>query len=319
MTVRPAEVSSALPAADLDVPAAAGPRWSLALPRGGSLELGGRRPLVMGVVNITPDSFSDGGRYLAADRATERALEILRQGADLVDLGAESTRPGGGVYGEGAREVPAAEEIDRLLPVLERLRGATDRPISVDTRKGEVARAALAAGADLVNDVGALADPQAAAAVAEAGCPVVLMHSRGRIDSMQRGIHFDHLLSEVAEELSAALERAVAAGVDRGQTILDPGIGFGKTAEQNLSLIRHLGEMARLGRPLLVGASRKAFIGAVTGAQVEDRLPGSLAAAGWSALAGAAVVRVHDVAETVQFLEVWRALAGAATGGEADR
>jgi dihydropteroate synthase len=289
--------------------------WTLRLPRGRSLSLGGR-PRVMGVLNLTPDSFSDGGLWADLPRAVDRAHRMLDEGADLLDLGAESTRPGGGVYGTGAAEVPAGEETARLLPVLEAVRRATDAPISVDTRKGEVAELALAAGADLVNDVSALADPRLARAVAAAGCPVVLMHSRGELASMQIGIRFEDLLGEVRAELAAALARAVAAGIAAEQVVLDPGIGFGKTAEQNLALIARLDELAGLGRPLLLGASRKSFLakaveraGGSPPPPPAGRLAGSLAAVGWAALRSAAVVRVHDVAETVQFLRVWQAIA----------
>jgi dihydropteroate synthase len=286
--------------------------WSLPLPRGRRLELG-VRPLVMGVVNITPDSFSDGGRWLAPERAVEHGLELLAEGADLLDLGAESTRPGGGVYGEGAAAVPADEELARLLPALEGLRARSDAPLSVDTRKAAVARAAAAAGADLINDVSALGDPEMGGVVAAAGLPLVLMHSRGALATMQRDIRFRDVVAEVAAELAQALARAAAAGVDPERVILDPGIGFGKTTEQNLLLLRHLDRLAALGRPVLVGASRKSFIGHVTGAAPGERLPGSLAAAAWAAAAGAAVVRAHDVAATIQLLRVWRAIAA---GGE---
>lgn len=274
----------------------------------------------MGILNLTPDSFSDGGLFLAPERAIERGLAMLEEGADLLDLGAESTRPGGGVYGEGARTVPEDEELARLLPVLRGLRQATDAPLSVDTRKGRVAREALAAGADLINDVSALADPELGRAVAAAGCPLVLMHSRGEIATMQRGIHFADLLSEIHSELSQAVERALALGIDPGQLILDPGIGFGKTAAQNLLLVRRLDAFADLGRPLLLGASRKSFLGKIAGdAPPDRRLGGSLAAVGWAALQGAALVRVHDVAETAQFLAAWQAIAGADSPGEAGR
>lgn len=261
----------------------------------------------MGILNLTPDSFSDGGLWNDPPRAVERALSMLDEGADLLDLGAESTRPGGGVYGAGAAEVPAEEELARLLPVLEAVRRATDAPISVDTRKGEVAERALAAGADLINDVSALADPRLARAVAEAGCPVVLMHSRGELATMQRGIRFEDLLGEVHAELADALARARAAGIDEPQVVLDPGIGFGKTREQNLALIARLGELAALGRPLLLGASRKSFIGLGP----SQRLGGSLATVAWT-FRSAAIVRVHDVAETVQLLNVWEALEASA-------
>lgn len=289
-------------------------RWTLRLPAGRRLLLG-ERPLLMGVLNLTPDSFSDGGLWTDPARAVDRALAMLDGGADLVDLGAESTRPGGGVYGSGAHPVPADEELDRLLPVLEPLRRGTSAPLSVDTRKGAVARQALAAGADLINDVSALADPELGAAVAAAGCPLVLMHSRGELPTMQRGIAFHDLLGEVRGELAQAVRRAVAAGIDEAQLIVDPGLGFGKTAEQNLALLRRLPELAAIGRPLLVGASRKSFVGAAERqaqpAPPSDRLAGSLAALAWAAAGGAAVVRVHDVAESARFLAVWRAIAEA--------
>ncbi len=285
--------------------------WTLRLPRGRSLALG-ERTRVMGVLNLTPDSFSDGGSWLDPDRAVEHGLRMLAEGADLIDLGAESTRPGGGVYGEGARTVAAEEESARLLPVLTALRAATGAPLSVDTRKGEVAAVALAAGADLINDVTGLSDPRLGEAVAAAGCPLVLMHSRGELATMQRGIRFDDLLGEVRAELAEAMGRAAAAGVDAAQLVLDPGIGFGKTWEQNLELIRRLDELDALGRPLLLGASRKSFLAraAARPAPPEERLGGSLAAVAWAASRGTALVRVHDVAETVQLLDVWYAIAG---------
>lgn len=284
----------------------------LDLPRRGELRLVPGAPRILAVVNVTPDSFSDGGRFLAPDRAVEQALRLADEGADLLDLGAESTRPGGGVYGDGAREVAADEEISRLLPVLERLRPLTSLPISVDTRKAAVARAALAAGADLVNDVSALADPEMAGVVRDAGCPAILMHSRGELATMQATIAFRDVVAEVGAELVALRDRAVAAGIAADRVLLDPGLGFGKSAAQNLELLAATRALAALGSPLVVGASRKSFVGAVTGAAVGDRLPGSLAAAGWAAAGGASMLRVHDVAATRQFLAVWRAVAEAA-------
>ena len=268
------------------------------------------RPLVMGILNITPDSFSDGGLWLEPERAVEQALTMVEEGADLLDLGAESTRPGGGVYGDGARTLAPAEELDRLLPVLEPLRRATDVPLSVDTRKGAVARPALAAGADLINDVGGLSDSELLATVAEVGCPVVAMHSRGEIAEMQRGIEFDDVVAEVADELALVARRALAAGVARRQLILDPGIGFGKTAQQNFRLIADLETVGRRagGFPLLLGASRKSFLATVSDAPPRQRLGGSLAAVAWAARCGASIVRVHDVLETVQFLEARNAI-----------
>jgi dihydropteroate synthase len=272
----------------------------------------------MGVLNLTPDSFSDGGLWLDPARAVDHALCLLEKGADLLDLGAESTRPGGGVYGAGAALVSPQEEASRLLPVLEAVRRATGAPVSVDTRKEEVARRALDAGADLINDVSALSGsggPALGRAVAAAGCPLVLMHSRGELGTMQRNIRFTDLLGEVRAELAAAMERAAACGIEEDQLVLDPGIGFGKTAEQNLALLGRLHELAPLSRPLLVGASRKSFIGRAVEAAgrampgPRERLPGSLAAVAWAAARGSAIVRVHDVAETFQFLAVWRAIA----------
>ena len=273
---------------------------------------------MMGILNLTPDSFSDGGLWLEPERAVERGLRMLGEGAELIDLGAESTRPGGGVYGDGARDVPAGEEAGRLLPVLEALRAATGAPISVDTRKGEVARQALEAGADLINDVSALADPALGRAVAEAGCPLVLMHSRGDLATMQKEIRFEDLLGEVRAELQAAMDRAMACGCRESQLVLDPGIGFGKTWRQNLTLVRRLDALSNLGRPLLLGASRKSFIARASskpGAPPDRRLGGSLAAVAWAALQGAAIVRVHDVAETAQFLDLWYALAESEEAG----
>jgi dihydropteroate synthase len=283
--------------------------WNLTLAADRPLILG-ERPLVMGVLNLTPDSFSDGGQWASPDSAVEAALEMERQGVHLLDLGAESTRPGGGVYGSGARAVPVAEELDRLLPVLEALRPLTRLPISVDTRKGVVAREALGAGANLINDVSALTDPEMISVVAESGCPVVLMHNRGSLGTMQRNLEYGDLLGEVIEMLTGALERAERGGVARSQTILDPGIGFGKSLAQNLTLLRELHFLESLERPILVGASRKSFIGHITGKPAPYRLGGSLAAAAWAASRGAAILRVHDVSATVELLDVWQAIEG---------
>jgi dihydropteroate synthase len=252
----------------------------------------------MGVLNLTPDSFSDGGRFLDPGAAVARALALAEEGADILDVGGESTRP-------GAPPVPVAEEIRRVVPVLERLRAAGFRvPVSVDTSKPEVARAALAAGAAMVNDVTALADPALAAVVAEAGVPVVLMHMRGTPRDMQERAAYRDVVAEVREELAAALARAVGAGIDPARVVLDPGIGFAKSAAQSLEILARLRELAALGRPVLVGPSRKSFIGHVTGAAVGDRLPGTLAAVAAAVLNGAAFVRVHDVAAARQAARV---------------
>jgi dihydropteroate synthase len=274
----------------------------------GARLLDGPGPFVMGVLNATPDSFSDGGAFLDPDAAAARAFAMAEEGADLVDVGGESTRP-------GAPEVPAAEEIRRVVPVIARLRArGFPLPVSVDTRKGAVARAALAAGADLVNDVSGLSDPDLARAVAEAGAPAVLMHMRGTpADMASRAVYRD-VVAEVREELRAALGRAVAAGIPEERLVLDPGIGFAKTAEQSLALLARLAELRSLGRPLLVGPSRKSFIGKVTGAPVEARLPGTLAAVAAAVLAGAEIVRVHDVGPAREAARVAAAIRDSAPG-----
>ncbi|MCG8458579.1 MAG: dihydropteroate synthase [Holophagales bacterium] len=282
---------------------------SLPLPgAGGRLVLGGS-PKVMGILNITPDSFSDGGLFLEREAAVRQGLSMAEAGADLLDLGAESTRPGGGVYGAGCVELEPAEELARLLPVLAELRRRLPQiPISVDTRKGPVAEAALDAGADLINDVGGLRDPGLRAVVAGAGCAVVAMHSRGELSTMQRNISFRNVVTEVKEELAATLELARTDGIPPSRVLLDPGIGFGKAIGHNLSLLRHLRAIRALGCPLLVGASRKSFISSIHQATPTERLPGSLAALAWAASAEAEIVRVHDVAESRQFLGVWSAI-----------
>ncbi|HET7753620.1 MAG TPA: dihydropteroate synthase [Anaeromyxobacteraceae bacterium] len=271
----------------------------------------GPGPFFMGIVNATPDSFSDGGRFLARDAAFAQAERLAEDGADIIDLGGESTRP-------GAPPVPPEEEIARVVPVIAALRSrGVDVPISIDTRRAAVARAALDAGADLVNDISALADPELAALVAERGVPVVLMHMRGSPADMQSRAVYGDVVEDVARELLGALARAEAAGVRREQTILDPGIGFAKTAEHNLALLAATPRLRALGRPLLVGPSRKAFIGALTGASVEDRLPGTLAAVTAAILGGAELVRVHDVAPARQAGLVAAAIRAASPSGGA--
>ena len=263
------------------------------------------RPLVMGVVNVTPDSFSDGGSYLDPDQAVAHALQLVEEGADILDIGGESTRP-------GADDVSVDEECARVLPVIERLIGKTDRPISIDTRKAAVMRAAVAAGARLINDVSALSyDVGALAAAAAADVPVVLMHAQGAPKTMQDAPAYDDVVAEIAAYLEGRAEAAMDAGLRRDNIILDPGVGFGKTLGHNLSLMKHLGRIRELGYPLLLGASRKSFIGKIDGSAVDARLGGSLAAALWGAANGADIVRVHDVAETVQALAVWRGVAEA--------
>jgi dihydropteroate synthase len=267
----------------------------------------GPGPFVVGVVNATPDSFSDGGRFLARDAAVAHAERLVAEGADLLDVGGESTRP-------GAPDVPADEEVARVAPVIAALRArGVATPISVDTRKAAVASAALDAGADLVNDVSALADPELARLVAGRGVPVVLMHMRGTPADMQERAVYGDVVAEVAAELGAALARAEAAGVRADRVILDPGIGFAKTAEQSVALLAALPRLRALGRPLLVGPSRKSFIGKVSGAAIGERLPGTLAAVAACVLAGVEFVRVHDVAAARQAALVAAAIRAATT------
>jgi dihydropteroate synthase len=286
------------------------PRRFLALAGGKRLDLSAA-PVAMGVVNVTPDSFSDGGLYLDAGRAVARALEMLEAGAAIVDVGGESTRPAN--YGEAAA-IPAEEEISRVLPVIEGIRRATDRPVSVDTRKAAVARKALAAGADLVNDVSALRyDPEMVAVVAAAGAGVLLMHMKG-IDprTMQADTSYEHPVAEIASELAAAASKALDGGIAPEKIAIDPGLGFGKAPEGNLVLLRHLRAFASLGFPVAVGASRKGFVRRFSGVSEDssaaERLPGSLAAIAAARMGGAAIVRVHDVSESVRFLRMLAAV-----------
>jgi dihydropteroate synthase len=269
------------------------------------LTLGGERrrlerPLVMGIVNVTPDSFSDGGAFADAEAAAAHGRRLREEGADVIDVGGESTRP-------GAAYVSEEEETARVLPVVEAL--AADGPVSVDTRKAAVARECARAGAAMVNDISAGRDDPAVAAVcAEFGLPYVLMHMQGTPADMQQDPHYDDVVREVRDFLAARAAWAVEQGV--ADVIIDPGIGFGKTLEHNLALLNNIPALADLGYPVMVGHSRKAFIGKLTGAAVDDRLAGSLAAALVAARRGAHVLRVHDVAETVQALAVASAVNG---------
>ncbi|MFA5539417.1 MAG: dihydropteroate synthase [Gemmobacter sp.] len=262
------------------------------------------RPLVMGIINVTPDSFSDGGRFLDRPLAVAHARRMLADGADLLDIGGESTRP-------GAADLPETEEIARTAPVIAALRDAgVTAPVSIDTRKAAVARAALAAGADMVNDVSALTyDPAMAGVVAEAGVPLCLMHAQGTPQTMQIDPRYDDVCLDIHDWLAARIAVAGAAGIPRARILIDPGIGFGKTVGHNIDLLRGLALFHGLGCALLVGASRKRFIGTLGGAdEPEARVPGSLAVALHAAGQGAQVLRVHDVAETVQALRLWQAL-----------
>ena len=246
----------------------------------------------MAVLNVTPDSFSDGGRFLEPEAAVAHGEAMVAEGADLIDVGGESTRP-------GADPVPEREELSRVLPVLERLRERTEVPLSIDTSKAAVARAAIAAGAALVNDVTALrGDRSIARVVAEAEVDVCLVHMKGEPRTMQEDPRYDDVVAEVREFLERRLEFAIESGIDADRIWLDPGIGFGKTLEHNLELIRRLSEIAAIGRPVVFGASRKRFVGALTGRPEDRRLAGSLAAAVLAFERGASMLRVHDVAAT---------------------
>lgn len=270
-------------------------RWKLP---GSTLDLG-PRTLVMGILNVTPDSFSDGGRFDQPRQAVARAHAMADEGADIIDVGAESTRP-------GSTAVDAQEEVRRLTPVLEGLDGTLNVPLSVDTKKAQVARFALDHGAAVVNDVSALADPAMASLVAEFGAGLVLMHSQGDPATMQRQPTYADVSTEVAGFLRLRAEAAISAGVHRDAVAVDPGLGFGKRTghgvEDNVTLLARLGQVTALGYPVVVGASRKSFIGNVTQAPVHERLAGSLGAAALAAYNGAHIVRVHDIAPTRQAL-----------------
>jgi dihydropteroate synthase len=255
------------------------------------------RPVVMGVLNVTPDSFSDGGRFFEPAAALERAMQLAEDGAAIVDVGGESTRP-------GATPVEAAEELRRVIPVVERLAASLAVPVSIDTRKPEVMRQALAAGASMVNDVSALAAPGALDAVAASQAAVCLMHMQGEPGTMQADPRYGDVVAEVRGFLRSRVEACLAAGIPRTRLAVDPGFGFGKALEHNLALLAGLSGIAEDGQPVLAGLSRKRLIGALTGRAEGDRLAGSLAAAVVAAINGARIIRAHDVRETVDALAV---------------
>jgi dihydropteroate synthase len=263
----------------------------------------GKRTLIMGVLNVTPDSFSDGGEFFAPKTAAKHALEMQRYGADIIDIGAESTRP-------GSVGITSGEELRRLLPVLQLLRGKLKIPISIDTRKASVAEIALGAGVEMINDISGLKhDPAVAEVAARHGVPLILMHMRGEPRTMQNGPFARDVVKDVARGLLSSVQKARAAGVPKSQIIIDPGIGFGKSFEQNYELLQKLPELAKLGYPLLVGSSRKGFLGATLAhkgkpAPAEERIWGTAATVTASILGGAHIVRVHDVAELAQVARV---------------
>lgn len=268
--------------------------------RCGRYELSIDRPLVMGIVNVTPDSFYDGGRYGDAARAIAHARKLAEEGADILDIGGESSRP-------GAEPVPAEEELRRVLPVLDALAGSTV-PISVDTVKPEVMRAAIEHGATMINDITALAQPGAMATVAASGAAVCLMHMQGEPRTMQANPTYEDVVAEVRDYLATRAAACLQGGIARERIVLDPGFGFGKTVTHNLQLLAHLDVIAALGYPVLAGLSRKSSLGHISGRSAEERLASSLAAALLAAQRGARILRVHDVAATRDALAVLAAV-----------
>ncbi len=262
---------------------------------------------IMGILNVTPDSFSDGGRYHDLDLAVKRGMTLIDEGAHILDIGGESTRP-------GAIEIDIKEEVRRTVPVIIALREAMrdldiEPQISIDTRKPDVALAAIHAGADIWNDVSALTfDARSEAVAAELQCPLILMHAQGDPETMQHSPYYGDPVAEIKDWLSKRIDACDFAGIDTGLITIDPGIGFGKRLEDNLALIARLSEIKALGHPVLMGASRKSFIGKIDGSSADDRLGGSLAAALYSVMQGADILRVHDVSETAQAVKVWEAI-----------
>ncbi len=270
------------------------------------------KPVLMGVLNITPDSFSDGGRFFDRNHAARRLEELQRDGADIVDVGGESTRP-------GAMPVSVDEEIRRVIPAIEAASERVDIPVSIDTTKSRVASAALDAGAEIINDISGLRfDPGIAGLAAESGAGLVLMHIRGEPRTMQQSIHYDDLMGEILAELRDSAERALASGCHPDQLVVDPGIGFGKTAEQNLVILNELGRITELGFPVLVGPSRKSFIGKTLGLEVEQRLEATLAACVVALLRGARIFRVHDVVQARRALDMAELIVRRSSGAEPD-
>ena len=266
----------------------------------GRFQLDLSKPRVMGIVNVTPDSFSDGGKFNTMEKAIAHALQLVEEGADILDIGGESTRP-------GATPVPLDEELKRVIPVIEGLRDV-GVPLSIDTYKPQVMQAAITAGADIVNDVCALREPQALEIVAASQAGVCLMHMQGRPQTMQADPQYDDVVSEVRDFLKDRLNAAVQAGIDRSRIVLDPGFGFGKRTAHNLTLLNHLNDIQALGLPLLIGLSRKSVLGQVVGSSVDERVHASIAASVVSVMKGANIVRVHDVKPTIDALKIVQAV-----------
>lgn len=258
-------------------------------------------PVIMGILNVTPDSFSDGGLYTSLDSALRQAEKMQTDGAEIIDIGGESTRP-------GAHAVTEFEELSRVIPIIEKLNQELDVVISVDTSKAVVMKEAASAGAGLINDVMALQADGALEAAAETDLPVCLMHMQGEPGSMQTGPQYDNVVLEVIAFLQQRAEQCISTGINKNKIIIDPGFGFGKTLAQNISLFKHITNLKALGYPVLVGASRKSMLGQITGKDIDDRLAGSLALATLATVNGAAIIRVHDVAETADVVKVAKAL-----------
>jgi dihydropteroate synthase len=275
--------------------------FTLELPDGRNIELG-KRTAIVGVLNVTPDSFSDGGQNFETERAIDRALELESEGADILEIGGESTRP-------GAARIPVREELERVIPVLRGLAGRLQIPIAIDTYKSEVAAAATTEGASIINDVSALRfDPALADVAARVGTPLILMHMRGEPANMQKITPSPDIFAEIDADLDKGIRLAESRGVKRSQLIVDPGIGFGKTLEQNLAIINHLDRFESFGLPLMIGTSRKSFIGKLTGRDASDRFLGTAASVAASIIRGAHLVRVHDVRQMVEVARVTDAL-----------
>lgn len=261
-----------------------------------------RKVAVMGILNLTPDSFYNGGKYTTESRVLRRVEEMVKEGADLIDVGGESTRP-------GAKEVDLEEEIRRVIPVISKIRELFEIPVSIDTYKAEVAKEALEAGVDMVNDISGLRfDPQLKEVVARSGVPVVLMHIKGTPRDMQNNPRYGSLMGEIISYLSESIRLAQKAGIDPEKIIVDPGIGFGKTSQHNLQILNHLGELRSLGRPILIGVSRKSFMGNVLKLPLEERLEGGLAAASLAVMQGAKIIRTHDVKPTRRAVDLTQAI-----------
>ena len=258
----------------------------------------GKRTLIMGILNVTPDSFYDGGRYTTPEAALNHALRMAEDGADIIDVGGESTRP-------GSERISVEEELSRVIPVIEKIRQRSNIPISIDTYKNEVARAALSSGADIVNDISGLKfDNSLAEVAAEFNCTLIISHIKGSPNDMQNNVHYNNLMAEIKNSLKESISRAESSGVKPEKIIVDPGIGFGKKVNDNLLILKKLSEFKNLGKPIMIGSSRKSFIGKISAAQPDERLEGTIATVCAAVLNGADIVRVHDVKEVCRAVKV---------------